>query len=368
MDGSRHDRQSPDRTSPIFHGLEPERDLLRDEMPHSPPKIGSLVSATFHDRPTAVKRSQIGAIQLAVGNGAVQRLVTQTTVGAQQGTTMSRASDVKRSWKGSTIQRLVIYLPQGGKLNSPFLKADVPNFTEMVSLGYALRRAGGPIIRLDFDFSQVKDSERIFVVGHGSPGSSGGVKADELAKALTNDKTGLRKSARVMIVFTSCFAGAAGEKDPSMVHGLSERLKTHAPGSVVIGGEGPTIKGEALGTAFYVRQPGPQAKHFEDAKKEVSPISDKIQAAYKQWWSTNPNSSYEDRAKFAEELARKHNYQPELLKAILTRQGGGPKVVVNAAEPDEAKEAARAVRIEIDGQEVKEEEKAQYLQIALSSL
>lgn len=124
------------------------------------------------------------------------------------------------------------------------------NFVELTSINYAIKRAGGPVKLLkDSDFSSMQSDEILFIVAHGSVGSSGDYSANQIADFLTDEHKGLQNSIKG-IIFTSCYAGKGEvmyDESDSVVGILSNRLTDAGFGGVtVIGARGPSIKTDEM--------------------------------------------------------------------------------------------------------------------------
>lgn len=278
-------------------------------------------------------------LQRLIGNHAMGQLLHTKDPG--------RVSSRQITKTTSDVQRLVVVL-KDKKANKDEKTEDT---TELNSIAFALSRTKGPVVTLsEADFSKVEEHETIFVIGHGSRRSASGHEAKDFLKVFLDPERGIPRNSKATIVFTSCFAGAdavrgPGEFDPnsSLIAEISMNLKPTHPGLTVIGGIGPTIKGNAVGNLFYVAKADPKSVARKEQIKRKLVIAHGIAAKYEQWltgYQTNNNGrspSLEEKAAKAGELCEP--FTKEFVTMLLEE-----KLVYNPSNPEDLNTSIRAYR------------------------
>lgn len=146
------------------------------------------------------------------------------------------------------------------------------NFVELTSINYGVKRAGGPVVYMaQADFSSLGEEDRLYIVAHGAPGSSGDYTGEEIANYLTHPGKGLKASI-AEIKFTSCYAGKGevlGDEIDSVVAVITHKLSSAGLGGIqVSGAKGPSVKSHEVGDEYAVINP----------KQPVSDISGLVQS------------------------------------------------------------------------------------------
>ena len=138
----------------------------------------------------------------------------------------------------------------------------VTDLVELVSIHYAYKRVGGPIVDLTTaDYRLLQSGHKLYIVGHGAAGQVGAISAADLAKALTKGPKPLRKGVNIDIIFTSCNAGISKPLTDSTVTQLRKGLEAEKyTGVRVQGAMGPSIKSDVTGTQYAVVDPNPARK------------------------------------------------------------------------------------------------------------
>lgn len=278
--------------------------------------------------------------QSLVGNRAMGQLLR-----ANQNP--GRTSSPRITQTTSNVQRLVIVL-KDKKANKDEAKEDL---TELNSIAFALSRTQGPVVTLsDADFSKVGKQETIFIIGHGSRGSASGHRAEDFLKVFLDQQRGIPHGSMATIVFTSCFAGADAaigpgkfEPNSSLIAEISKQLKETRPGVTVIGGIGPTIKGNAVGDLFFVVKGDRDSVAKKERIKTQLTVQYKLDEQYASWFKkyktehNDKSPSLQEKAAAAAQLTEP--FTKDYVKALL-EEG----LVYNPANPAELDTSMRAYK------------------------
>jgi hypothetical protein len=150
------------------------------------------------------------------------------------------------------------------------------DFVVLTSIHYALARVGMPVVQFK-DSMDVNGQREICICGHGGVGTIEGLPASRFAKVLADPVRGCKDTLEKLIL-TCCYAGVR-EKDKvgtAVIDIFAETLKIKD--LKIQGALGPSIKTNALGTAFRVVNPDDkmtdkagdvQAALLKDADKEL---------------------------------------------------------------------------------------------------
>ena len=180
---------------------------------------------------------------------------------------------------------------------------NVTDFIELVSVNYAYKRAGGPIVDWTTDgFAQLQTGDKLYIVGHGGIGTFGAFSVADLVAALTTGPKALVKGIMLDIIFTSCNAGLASATTDSTVSQLRKGLeKANYTGVRVMGACGPSVKSDATGNEYAVIDPDQAKKKQAGALQKQLERLLRPQEKLDQWLATPEGSlaSIEKRAEYA---------------------------------------------------------------------
>jgi hypothetical protein len=130
------------------------------------------------------------------------------------------------------------------------------------SIDYALGHAEGPIQKLGEKVTSFKRGEKLYIVGHGTPGRIEGVDAKGVAdqiKGMYQQEEG----GPSIIGFTSCYAGKAPAGGVDVEASVVGQVRAMAEGmrwrTRVFGARGPSVKHRELGEGYVVSKPAHKA-------------------------------------------------------------------------------------------------------------
>lgn len=133
----------------------------------------------------------------------------------------------------------------------------VTDYIELVSINYAYKRAGGPIVDwTTAKFQQLQTGDKLYIVGHGAIGRIGDFSAAQLVAVLTSGPRALAKGIVIDIIFTSCNAGLAKSTTDSTVTQIRKGFENQGyTGVRVMGAMGCSVKSDVTGTEYAVVNP-----------------------------------------------------------------------------------------------------------------
>jgi hypothetical protein len=183
--------------------------------------------------------------------------------------------------------------------------ATTSDFVENTSIHYAKQRGGGPIgLIADLNFSTLGFGDKLFIVAHGKPGSSGDYEGKAIAALLTDEKKGIKQSG-VNIIFTSCNAGTEENVgfDDSVVATVSKSLDAQGLANFVAGATGNSLKhDEVQGGAFTAIKQAVVGKAlgWQNFYKNIH----EPQKKFDEWVQSNAEATPEEKAAAASTISK----------------------------------------------------------------